>query len=634
MNFAKKGKMKMKRRTKHSISVIFVLLTILFTLSLYSQITSWELLGNAGTTPGTNFVGTTDDQALEFKVNDSRVLRLEPSATSPNIVGGYSDNYVLSGAYGGTICGGGQSDSNNLVNDNYGTVSGGRKNQAGNDNETTTDAVYATVAGGYNNKASNNYSSVGGGSFNTASGSYSSVFGGFLNIVSGNYSAIPGGIYNTASGSYSFAAGRRAKAVTGGTFVWADSQDADFTSTNNNQFLIRAAGGVGIGTARPSEQLEVNGNIKISGESSGLIFRDGTKQTTAASGNITSIVAGTGLDGGGSSGTVELDVEVPLSLTGSSSNHIIKGYNTGSGTGVSGYGNTKGVYGAPITSALASSYGVYGYNSKSGGIFDKYVYNTYGIYGIATADSSFNRGVYGKHSTSGNVGYLGGHLCGVYGYASDTTNDYGGYFVGRGYFSSYVGIGTTAPEEKLTVIDTIKVRSSDNSKWIKLRTTGSAVDIDFNQKLHFTTPDYSHPMVIDNVNKNVGINTTSPNASYKLDVNGAVRVNSINITSDVRMKKNITPIDSALEKVSKLRGVEFDWNSDLYPDKSFDKGRQIGLIAQEVEKVLPETVLTDTTGEKSVEYTDMVAVLIEAVKELKAENQKLEARIKVLESAK
>jgi len=624
----------MKRRTKHSISVIFVLLTILFTLSLYGISIPWEVTGNAGTTPGTNFVGTTDDVSLELKVNSLRVLCLEPDATSPNVIGGWNENYVLSGAYGGTIGGGGQSESTNIVTDNFGTVAGGRNNQAGNNDDSTGNANYALVGGGYNNKASNNYSAVGGGSFNTASGSYSGVLGGFQNIGSGNYSMIPGGLYNTASGSHSFAAGRRAKAVTGGTFVWADSQDADFISTNNDQFLIRASGGVGIGTPRPSEQLDVYGNIKISEKGNGLIFSDATKQTTAAYGDITSIIAGTGLNGGGASGSVTLNVDVPLSLTGSSADPIITGTNTGTGPGVKGYGLYYGVYGNPTSTSIVNTYGIYGYNDKAGGYYLLNWKYAYGVYGIATADSSYNRGVYGKHSVSGNLGYLGSYSTGVYGYASDTTNDWAGYFSGRGCFTNHLGIGTSNPEEMLTVIDTIKAKSGDGTKWIKMRTTGAAVDIDFNQKLHFTTEDYSHPMVIDNVNNNVGINTTVPDAAFKLDVNGAVRVASINITSDARMKKNITPIDSALEKVSKLRGVEFDWNADAYPDKTFDKGRQIGLIAQEVEKVLPETVLTTSTGEKSVEYTDMVAVLIEAVKELKAENQKLEARIKVLESAK
>lgn len=57
---------------------------------------SWDLTGNAGTTPGANFLGTTDNQPLELKVNSQRALRLEPHATSPNVVGGHSSNTVLS----------------------------------------------------------------------------------------------------------------------------------------------------------------------------------------------------------------------------------------------------------------------------------------------------------------------------------------------------------------------------------------------------------------------------------------------------------------------------------------------------------------------------------------------------------
>jgi hypothetical protein len=66
---------------------------------------AWGLTGNSGTTPGTNFLGTTDNQALELKVNGQRTLRLEPGATSPNLLGGFSANAVLAGAVGSTISG-------------------------------------------------------------------------------------------------------------------------------------------------------------------------------------------------------------------------------------------------------------------------------------------------------------------------------------------------------------------------------------------------------------------------------------------------------------------------------------------------------------------------------------------------
>jgi len=71
---------------------------------------------------------------------------------------------------------------------------------------------------------------------------------------------VPGGRENTAAGHTSFAAGYRAKANHSGTFVWADSTAADFASTGKDQFLIRASGGVGIGTPSPTGQLDVNGN--------------------------------------------------------------------------------------------------------------------------------------------------------------------------------------------------------------------------------------------------------------------------------------------------------------------------------------------------------------------------------------
>ena len=88
-----------------------------------------SLLGNNGTTAGTNFAGTTDNVALEVKVNGQRALRTEPDATSPNLIGGYKDNSVTSGVEGATVGGGGQATGSdvgsNKVTGNFGTVAGG-----------------------------------------------------------------------------------------------------------------------------------------------------------------------------------------------------------------------------------------------------------------------------------------------------------------------------------------------------------------------------------------------------------------------------------------------------------------------------------------------------------------------------
>jgi hypothetical protein len=231
--------------------------------------------------------------------------------------GAMPGNRVTAGVVGATIGGGGfngtitfpsfgtlSADVSNRVTDWFGTVGGGWQNRAGNDDATpdnvyaatvgggqhntasnifatvggglnnTAEASSATVGGGQNNTATGQQSTVGGGASNWASGNYATVGGGFGNPASGNFAAtmggenntasgaratVGGGRLNTAAGDYSFAAGRRAKANHHGAFVWADSTDVDFASTANNQFLIRAAGGVGIDTA-PTAKLHIAAN--------------------------------------------------------------------------------------------------------------------------------------------------------------------------------------------------------------------------------------------------------------------------------------------------------------------------------------------------------------------------------------
>jgi hypothetical protein len=144
----------------------------------------------------------------------------------------------------------------NTASGYYSTVGGGQDNIAGE---------RATVGGGYRNDANAPRATVGGGYGNTANNFHATVGGGRENTASGYIATIPGGYLNEASGYYSFAAGRRAKANDSGTFVWADSTDANFASTANDQFLIRASGGVGIGVTDPSEDLDVAGTARLRG---------------------------------------------------------------------------------------------------------------------------------------------------------------------------------------------------------------------------------------------------------------------------------------------------------------------------------------------------------------------------------
>lgn len=169
----------------------------------------WSLTGNAGTTPGTNFLGTTDNQALEVHVANSRVFRFEPNAASPNLIGGYFGNWITSGVYGATINGGGQDGLLSRVTDNFGTIGGGADNQAGNNDAEFLNNAYATVSGGSSNTASGSYSTINGGSYNIASAAYTTISGGgptdpdynptnTNNRATDNYCTVGGGCGNQA----------------------------------------------------------------------------------------------------------------------------------------------------------------------------------------------------------------------------------------------------------------------------------------------------------------------------------------------------------------------------------------------------------------------------------------------------
>ena len=107
-------------------------------------------------------------------------------------------------------------------------------------------------------------------------------------------------------------------------------------------------------------------------------------------------------------------------------------------------------------------------------------------------------------------------------------------------------------------------------------------------------------------------------------INANFTATATSISSDIRWKKNVQPLKSSLASVSALQGVSYEWKVDEYRNLPFKEGRQIGLVAQDVEKVLPELVVEDKDGYKAVSYAKLTAVLIEAVKELKTENEKKE----------
>lgn len=128
---------------------------------------------------------------------------------------------------------------------------------------------------------------------------------------------------------------------------------------------------------------------------------------------------------------------------------------------------------------------------------------------------------------------------------------------------------------------------------------------------------------------NVGIGI-APDPSYKLYVSGKLRTNGINETSDIRFKENILLINYALDKIMKINGVTYEWRRDEYPEMNFTTQRQYGIIAQDLQVVVPELVDTDSSGYKSIQYTHIIPILIEAIKEMEAQILKDKADIIIL----
>ena len=106
---------------------------------------------------------------------------------------------------------------------------------------------------------------------------------------------------------------------------------------------------------------------------------------------------------------------------------------------------------------------------------------------------------------------------------------------------------------------------------------------------------------------NIGVGTQNP--QYPLHVIGDVFATNVISYSDRTYKTNINTIQNALDKINNIRGVSYSLQSE--PNREY-----VGVIAQEVESYIPQVVHTDTNGMKSVSYGNMVAVLIEAVKDL------------------
>ncbi len=357
-------------------------------------------------------------------------------------------------------------------------------------------------------------------------------------------------------------------------------------------------GNVGIGTTAPGEKLEILSNMTSIAEGNfGLSILSALSQTKLAFGAsnagaysvIQSLFSGTSWSGR------------PLSLQ-------PNGGNVGIGTAVPG--SKLDIYNAGTGTVLRIGGNSTGTTNDAGLDF-------YAVNGGA-------RPTYARIGLGVNTGGIGAET----GYLDFST-------ISNGFLSEKmritaggnVGIGTATPDEILTVKSTIGFMSETGST--RLRIAGSesmnTIATSGGTPLKISTTGGNSIMFQTNgVNlmtfgiSNVGIGTDSP--STKLDVAGTVSASALQVNGDIsytgglydvsdrRLKTQIDPLAGSLEKLLHINGVYY------YLKANMKLGRQVGVIAQEVESVLPEAVQTQSSGTKMVDYTRLVPLLIEAVK--------------------
>jgi len=601
--------------------------------ALYAK-NNWALNGNAGTDPANHFLGTPDNQPLSLRVNNTRAMQYEYAENvafrSINVIGGNETNSIVAGVVGATIAGGGDSKSSmpNQVSGDFSTISGGVGNNAysyydviagGFDNHAL--GGIASIGGGIYNWAYSDYATIGGGSMNAAHETYAAILGGNSNSAGGfasavgggednnanfTYAAIPGGKSNSAGGFASLAAGYRAKANHGGAFVWADTTDTDFASTAQNQFLIRASGGVGIGTTSPASPLSIAGDIDISG----------SRLHVGTNGNV-------GIGTTAPQGALDIKGRLYLDPDGMNASPGISLAIGQGGTGLDSIGGvTLNLWSAGFdTMSVVAGYVGIG--------IDFPLERLHIPYGNLRIDN-------GEIQSSGPI-TLHPDV--------DQTGDDIVRFVDRAGNENMridaggnVGIRTTAPAHPLTVMaGSYGIQQTngicDISTWVD--ESGGWLGTERDCPLNFFTADGGIQMTLVQ-NGNFGIGTSAP--AEKLHVVGNIKASGSVFAScgtltcsDKRFKSNIEPISNALALVEKLRPVRFDWKREEFRDHQFAKGRQLGLIAQEVREVAPEVVQEGSDGYLSVDYGRLTPILAQAIKEQQAENRALKARIDALE---
>jgi hypothetical protein len=374
--------------------------------------------------------------------------------------------------------------------------------------------------------------------------------------------------------------------------------------TVNEKFVVLSGGNIGIGTVTPDRALTIQGSA-------------GTYLNVKADGGTHEVLLGA--DGNGGIVSTMTNHDLQLRAGGNTTRMVIKA------DGNVGIGTTTPVSPLQVAGDVSIQRQASGIarNLPSGAT----MFWNDGTWLRLNQNVDFSKPIFGVHTPglfapgSLNVGGAG---------------NWGDPGVGNVWITGNVGIGTTAPATKLHVLGN-RIRLENSNKHVDIRADGSAVDLHSETNhlyVRSSGPGGNNNVIINpfGTDGNVGIGTEAP--SDKLHLIGDLRISgtarkpgggSWTNSSDARLKKNIEPLVDALSKLLQLRGVRFEWQE---PEKMGNLiGPQLGLVAQEVEKVFPEWVSTGPDGYRELTIRGFEALTIEALRELRAEIESLREKL-------
>ncbi len=165
-------------------------------------------------------------------------------------------------------------------------------------------------------------------------------------------------------------------------------------------------------------------------------------------------------------------------------------------------------------------------------------------------------------------------------------------------------------------------QNAAGSKTMMVLNAANSVDLSFNDNTKFQTTN-TGVSVTGNVVASGNLSGSSVSSSGDILADGdVVAFNS----SDMRLKNNLQVIEGALDKIDGIAGYEFDWN-DKSPGWARQRGHDVGVVAQEVQKIHPEIVEERKNGYLGVDYKRLVPLLIQSIKELKQEVEELKKKV-------